>query len=244
MKKRLLSMLLAFCMMLTMVPAAFAGDMAIMGESTQLAGGSIFSAIIDSNGGLWTFGYNDVGQLGNGSVSQVVSPTKVKDNICSVSAGSQHLAFIDENGGLWTCGANDSGQLGYAPTGQTAEYSETSINSMPKKVMDNVVAVSAESDLTAAITTDGTLWTWGDDFSGFGGENYPGNDVLYINMSGNPSRVATGHYQPIQQMEAVQAVDVSESAKGRWKPMGIRLQSLWNSWRYRFNKCCFCLEPN
>lgn len=211
MKKRLLSMLLAFCMMLTMVPAAFAGDMAIMGESTQLAGGSIFSAIIDSNGGLWTFGYNDVGQLGNGSVSQVVSPTKVKDNICSVSAGSQHLAFIDENGGLWTCGANDSGQLGYAPTGQTAEYSGTSINSTPKKVMDNVVAVSAESDLTAAITEDGTLWTWGADFSGYNTTDYEGKDVLYIDMPGNPNQVATGHYQPIQQMEDVQAVDVSES---------------------------------
>lgn len=213
MKKRLLSALMAAFMVLTMVPPAFAGDMAMVGESTQLAGGGIFSAIIDGNGGLWTFGYNWVGQLGNGtSAPQVILPAKVRDNVKAVSAGAHHLAFIDKDGGLWTCGDNQSGQLGYAQTGEISDTSKGSINSTPKKVMDDVVAVSANDDMTAAIKSDGTLWTWGSDFSGYGTDDYEGDDVLYIDMPGNPNPVATGHYLPIQRMSNVKAVDTGYSA--------------------------------
>ena len=77
--------------------------------------------------------------------------------------------------------------------------------------MDDVVAVSANNDMTAAIKSDGTLWTWGSDFSGYGADDYEEDDVLYIDMPGNPNPVAIGHYLPIQRMSNVKAVDTGYS---------------------------------
>ena len=74
----------------------------------------------------------------------------------TVSAGWNHTAVITADGTLFTCGANNSGQLGNGTI--DASYKPIEV---PIKVMDHVASVSAGDDYTAAITTSGTLYTWG-----------------------------------------------------------------------------------
>ena len=83
----------------------------------ELSLGTNHSAVIDSNGDLWTWGYNNHGQLGLGNWTiynepqQVVHPNKDFDEEVTwtqVSLGEYHSAAIDSNGDLWTWGRNDS----------------------------------------------------------------------------------------------------------------------------------------
>lgn len=72
-----------------------------------------------------------------------------------LSCGGEHAAIVDENGFLWMWGNNSSGQLGNGTKTSAAS---------PIKIMDHVVSVSCGIGFdshTAAIKTDGSLWTWG-----------------------------------------------------------------------------------
>jgi alpha-tubulin suppressor-like RCC1 family protein len=73
-----------------------------------------------------------------------------------VSSGSQHTAAIKTDGTLWTWGSGDSGKLGNAVS--------TGIISTPVTTFaggNNWKQVTVGNSHTAAIKTDGTLWTWG-----------------------------------------------------------------------------------
>ena len=67
-----------------------------------------------SNGGLWTCGYNNRGQLGDGTTANKSSPVQVGSltNWAQVAAGSNHTAAVKTDGSLWTFGLNNFGQLG------------------------------------------------------------------------------------------------------------------------------------
>ena len=74
----------------------------------------------------------------------------------TISIGSSHSAAIKSDGSLWTWGINCNGQLGDG----TTEDRYT-----PKKIMDDVIAVSVEFYNSAAIKSDGSLWPWGANYN-------------------------------------------------------------------------------
>lgn len=111
------------------------------------------------NAGLWAWGYNNFGELGNGTVTLYSSPIQVGilTNWKQVSCGQQHTAAVKTNGTLWTWGYNFYGQLGNNTT--TIHYSS------PIQIGSGTnwkqVACCGGGNYTAAIKTDGTLWAWG-----------------------------------------------------------------------------------
>lgn len=114
-------------------------------------------AVLKTDGSLWCWGYNDRGQIGNGTVATinnyyVRTPTKIMDNVAAVSCEGSVTAAIKTDGSLWMWGDNRTAQLG---NGALTD------SSVPIKVMDDVVAVSVGAWMTAAIKSDGSLWTWG-----------------------------------------------------------------------------------
>ena len=90
-----------------------------------------------------------------------------------VSVGSNHTAVIDSNNTLWTWGSNQYGQLGNNGAGNST-YTGTfgtrpvtyNIQTVPVKVLDDVVSVNCGAYFTAAIKADGSLWMWGDNDMG------------------------------------------------------------------------------
>ena len=153
MKKKFLAVLLTLCMALTLLPPpAYAYSMGKVGQATTISTGDYYSAAIDTNGSLWTWGRNDCGQLGDGTTDDSIVPLKVMDGIVSVSCGNSHTAVIKTDGSLWTWGYNSDGQLGNGNTNNS---------STPTKVLDDIVAVSCGGKHTAAIKNDGSLWVFG-----------------------------------------------------------------------------------
>ena len=71
--------------------------------------------------GLWTWGYNNNGQLGLGNTTYYSSPKQVSSltTWSSIAGGSYHTIATKTDGTLWTWGQNTYGQLGL---GNTTQY--------------------------------------------------------------------------------------------------------------------------
>ncbi len=128
-----------------------------------MAAGGSHGIAITTAGALWTWGVGTGGQMGQiTSATSTSSPVQVASDKtwASVAGGSSHTAAITTGGALWAWGVGTTGQLGQI----TAAVSASS----PVQVASDKTwaSVSAGQFLTAAITTGGALWAWGQGTSG------------------------------------------------------------------------------
>jgi len=135
----------------------------------QVSCGYYSTAAIKTDGTLWTWGNNIIGQCGDNTNVDKSSPVQTVAsgaNWKQVSVGNVHDGAIKTNGTLWLWGRGDTGGLG----------DNTIVNkSSPVQTISggtNWKQVSCgENDSTAAIKTDGTLWLWGKNTAGQLGDN-------------------------------------------------------------------------
>jgi len=116
---------------------------------------------------LYAWGYNANGRLGDGTVINRSSPVQIGTltNWYQVSAGGSHSTAITTDGKLWAWGNNTFGQLG---------QNDVIPRSSPVQVgaLTDWAQVSAGyTNFVAAVKSNGTLWTWGDDDGGNLGQN-------------------------------------------------------------------------
>jgi alpha-tubulin suppressor-like RCC1 family protein len=97
-------------------------------------------------------GYNNSGQLGNGTTTDAHTPINVAINVVAAAAGYYHSLFVKSDGTLWAMGNNSYGELGNGTTSNT---------NLPVSVASNVVAVAAGYYHSLFVKTDGTLWAMG-----------------------------------------------------------------------------------
>lgn len=150
-----------------------------------------------TEGGLWLWGHNGFSNLGTNDRVHRSSPVQTVSggtNWKQLSSGSHHVSVIKTDGSLWTWGYNTFGQLGDA--------SQTSRSSPVQTVSTgtNWKQVSSGFTYTAAIKTDGTLWTWGRNLWGNLGNNdgsqaTQSSPVQTVAQGTNWKLVACGGYQ-------------------------------------------------
>jgi alpha-tubulin suppressor-like RCC1 family protein len=125
----------------------------------QVSSGGAHTAAIKTDGTLWTWGLGTQGRLGNGAttgnISTPVTTFSGGTNWKQVSSGGSHTAAIKTDGTLWTWGYGYDGRLG----GGNNQLISTPITTFAGGT--NWKQVSSGNQHTAAIKTDGTLWTWG-----------------------------------------------------------------------------------
>lgn len=186
----------------------------VMENVQAVSMGSDFTAALQTDGSLWTWGW---GILGNGTAYDE-TPVKVMDGVAAVSTCGDTTAVIKDDGSLWMWGSNEYGQLGTGTTGgDTVSDWGLSYQSTPVKVMDDVAAVSVSLYHTAAIKTDGSLWTWGLNDCGQLGNGRKGNGTVtqeYVDYDYNydedfQSVVQPIQTQPVKVMDGVRAVSTS-----------------------------------
>ena len=127
-------------------------------EFKYVSAGANYCMAIDENGGLWAWGQNNYGQLGDNTKVTKKTPVQIEASIRfeKVSAGTNHTLAIDEDGNLYAWGQNNYGQLGKG---------DTKIRIIPNQVEVSggihFKEVSAGKYHSMAIDEDGNLWTWG-----------------------------------------------------------------------------------
>jgi alpha-tubulin suppressor-like RCC1 family protein len=118
--------------------------------------GVFHTAAIKADGTLWVWGYNERGQLGDGTTAYRTTPSTVgaDANWASVSCGYEHTAAIKKDGSLWAWGWNSSGEVGDGTNDQ---------RNAPVRVgtRNDWTAVSCGYYHTLALRDDGSLWAWG-----------------------------------------------------------------------------------
>ena len=124
---------------------------------------------VKTDGTLWTWGDNSFGLLGINTTGGIFfgksSPVQVGalTDWAQVSVGRQHMSAIKTTGTLWAWGGgsidDNFGQMG---------TNERAVRSSPVQVgaLTNWASVATNYQHTAAVKTDGTLWTWGKNTAG------------------------------------------------------------------------------
>ena len=167
----------------------------------QVSSGGYYTSAIKTDGTLWTWGSGTSGRLGNGiitgNISTPVTTFAGGTNWKQVSSGNAHTAAIKTDGTLWTWGYGTNGQLGNA----TITSVSTPVTTFAGGT--NWKQVSAGGVHTAAIKTDGTLWTWGN-----GADGRLGNAVTTGNISTPVTTFAGGtNWKQVSSRAAVKSVD-------------------------------------
>lgn len=134
---------------------------------------------VKNDGTLWCWGLNSQGQVGdNSNVTGRSTPRQISAGASGVtgwkqvSGGSFHVVALRTDGTLFGWGRNLYGELGDNTTPGGSVFRST-----PKQEFTgstNWKQVSAGNDITTAIKTDGTLWSWGRNDVGQLGDNTSG----------------------------------------------------------------------
>jgi alpha-tubulin suppressor-like RCC1 family protein len=109
------------------------------------------------------WGCNCVGQMGDGTKTNTASPVPVIGGFidwCQVSAGYSHTVALRQNGTLWAWGENCFGKLGDETT--VAKCSPISVIGG----FTDWCQVSAGTQHSLGVRTNGSLWAWGSNVGG------------------------------------------------------------------------------
>jgi len=128
--------------------------------------GFLFTLAVKTDGTLWSWGSDSdqYGVLGDNAVfTSYSSPNQIGalTDWDSIGVGDWHSCAIKTDGTLWCWGGNISGQLGDNTVTNRSSPVQIGTDVDWLKVSCGAGVTSSGQGFTAAIKTDGSLWTWG-----------------------------------------------------------------------------------
>ncbi|MEC4004326.1 T9SS type A sorting domain-containing protein [Flavobacterium sp. SUN052] len=145
-----------------------------------VSAGNRFSLAIKTTGTLWSWGWNNVGQLGINNLVDQNLPVQVgtSSNWFKIDAGNKHSLAIDNSGFIYAWGDNTFGQFGNGTN--TSSLFPILVSSS-----NNWAEVSAGFDHSMALNTSGILYTFGNNTNGqlCDGTNTASNTMIPVSFS-------------------------------------------------------------
>ena len=122
-------------------------------------------ALLTGNSEVFTFGYGEEGQLGHGGDGDEPVPLLVKElfgkRVLQITVGEDHTCALTKDGKVFTFGNGGWGQLGHAE--EKDEPIPRTVQALGERY---VVHIAAGRKHTAALTSDGEVFTFGDGDNG------------------------------------------------------------------------------
>lgn len=179
-----------------------------------VSAGFSHTVMLTESGKVYTFGYNNFGQLGNGQLgdlrnSEISIPLAVvsgedfindgSDKVIAVSAGEYHTVMLTESGKVYAFGDNSVGQLGngndysdkngdgridYSDKYESAPVLVSSGEDFVNDGSDKVITVAAGGDCTLITTESGKVYAFGSNSRGQLGNDKNPDDYSDTNGDG------------------------------------------------------------
>ena len=205
---------------------------------TRIAAGYYHSLALDEQGGVWAWGLDGAGQLGDGHLgsdrddntviakvpTKVKSPTGVK--FTQITAGAYHSLALDDTGKVWAWGLNGVGQLGNGENAGAVGLNSKS-KSLPTRVsMDGntrITQLATGAYHSLALDNTGQVWAWGLNSSGQLGMGTSASSIwdytkaslskptaVKLSSDVTATRIASGYYH-----------STLEGTDGKWYTWGL-----------------------
>jgi alpha-tubulin suppressor-like RCC1 family protein len=144
----------------------------------QLAAGKNHACALAVDGTVWTWGKNDRGQLGDPSWASATrnAPARVGlgGSAIAVAAGDDHCLALLTTGEVMSWGDDRWGQLGDGVVTSTPQPAPRLVSGM-----HDVTGIAAGARHSAAVRTEGIVWSWGDNAQGQIGDRSAPSTVPY-----------------------------------------------------------------
>jgi alpha-tubulin suppressor-like RCC1 family protein len=172
----------------------------VLSDVNDIDAGAVHVLALKTDGTLWAWGANFIGQLGDGTLVNRTTPIQITaiTDVVGISAGYYSSSVLKSDGTVWGWGRNHQGQLGNGTNigGLVDDY----VRVPTQMIINNVVSIESSKYYRIMTKNDGTLWSCG---VGALGDGVPlasakivNTPVRVINL-GSVMQVETGLFQAI-----------------------------------------------
>src|SRR5207247_1843480 len=151
-----------------------------------VGGANLHSLVLKSDGTVWAWGFNGLGQLGSGTLTNTDTPGQVLGpggvgyltGVTALAVGFEHSLALKSDGTAWAWGWNFYGQLGDG----TFTDSDTPVQVLG---LSGVTAIAGGAAHSGVLKGDGTAWAWGCDGHGHRGNGTFTNSNAPVEVLGS-----------------------------------------------------------
>lgn len=137
---------------------------------SSVATSGYFSVGVSTGGGVYTWGHNNTGSLGDSSATTLAVPTLLNPSlfggqpVSQVAVSGSHVLALTDNGAVYGWGVNTYRQA----SASDATSPIRTPSAFAQSLFDNkrIKQVSAGTNVSIALAEDGTVFTWGDGWEG------------------------------------------------------------------------------
>ena len=148
-----------------------------VGQNLYTEGGKM---AVKTDGTLWAWGYNEQGELGQNNRTSYSSPTQIGSDTTWAAVGGNRGGYhiVKTDGTLWVVGKNGTGSFGTNQSESTLARVSSPVQ-IPGTTWTGTLGIRGVTggyEFAGAVKTDGTLWMWGNNGTGYLGL---GNNTSY-----------------------------------------------------------------
>lgn len=151
------------------------------------------SYAVKDDGTLWAWGDGNLGALGEGNRLVTVQPIQIlgMQNVANIAIGLSSTTLLKTDGTVWTWGSNMFGELGNGETGfGIGDQSKDVLIPFQLKELNHITQISSGYSHTLALSSDGTVWVWGENSYGQLGNGDTENQLIPIEIKvSSPVRI-------------------------------------------------------
>lgn len=184
-----------------------AGNASYLNSVRTIMGCEEHNVAVKTDGTVWAWGWNAFGQLGNGTTNDSYTPVQTGlgsipplTSVTKLGGRPYFTLAVKSDGTIWAWGMNQYGQMGNgtvnALSGPQVTVPGLVSGSSPGGAINNPLQVTCGFQFGAALTTNGTVWTWGSGSHGELGNGTTGSSYIPAQVPGltNVTSISAGWF--------------------------------------------------